>query len=32
MNLTFDEAKIQMDGGVWLCLKVKEPAPAVSLS
>ena len=28
MNLTFDEAKIQMDGGVWLCLKVKEPAPA----
>ena len=30
MNLTFDDAKIQMDGGVWLCLKVKEPATARS--
>ena len=28
MNITFDEARIQMDGGVWLCLKVKDPAPA----
>lgn len=30
MNLTFDDAKIQMDGGVWLCLKVREPATARS--
>lgn len=28
MNLTFSEARIQLDGGVWLCLKVKEPALA----
>lgn len=28
MNLTFTEAKIQMENGVWLCLKVNEPAPA----
>lgn len=29
MNLTFSEAKIQRDNGVWLCLKVNEPAPAL---
>ena len=28
MTLTFTEARIQMDSGVWLCLKVNEPAPA----
>ena len=28
MNLTFQDAKIQMDGGVWLCIKVNEPAIA----
>ena len=28
MNLTFQDARIQMDGGVWLCIKVNEPAPA----
>ena len=28
MNLTFSEAKIQTDGGMWLCLKVNEPAIA----
>jgi hypothetical protein len=28
MNLTFSDAKITMDGGCWLCLKVNEPAPA----
>lgn len=27
-NLTFTEAKILLDKGVWLCLKVNEPAPA----
>lgn len=28
MILTFDDARIQNDNGVWLCLKVAEPAPA----
>lgn len=28
MKLTFTDAKISNDGGVWLCLKVNEPAPA----
>lgn len=28
MNLTFKESKILRDNGVWLCLKVNEPAPA----
>ena len=28
MNLTFQEAKINLDNGVWLCIKVAEPAPA----
>lgn len=28
MTLTFTEARIQSDNGVWLCLKVDEPAPA----
>ena len=28
MNLTFSEARLDLDGGVWLCLKVNEPAPA----
>lgn len=28
MNITFDDARIESDGGVWLCLKVKDPAPA----
>lgn len=27
MNLTFREAKITFDKGVWLCIKVSEPAP-----
>lgn len=26
--LTFTDARIQNDNGVWLCLKVNEPAPA----
>lgn len=29
-NVTFSDARIQFDGGVWLCLKVNEPAPARS--
>lgn len=28
MKLTFTKAKIDTDGGVWLCLKVMEPAQA----
>lgn len=28
MTLTFQEAKISREDGVWLCLRVKEPAPA----
>lgn len=28
MILTFTEARIQNDGGCWLCLQVSEPAPA----
>lgn len=28
MNLTFSEAKIERENGVWLCLKVNEAAPA----
>lgn len=28
MKLTFTEARIQNDGGCWLCFKVREPAPA----
>lgn len=28
MTFTFTEARIQNDGGVWLCLKVNEPAQA----
>ena len=28
MNLTFQDAKITLDNGVWLCIKVAEPAPA----
>lgn len=28
MNLTFTEARIKNDNGVWLCLKVNEPAMA----
>lgn len=28
MKLTFTDAKVQLDGGVWLCLKVNESAPA----
>lgn len=28
MTLTFTEARIQSDNGVWLCLKVDDPAPA----
>ena len=28
MTLTFTEARIQNENGVWLCLKVNEPAPA----
>lgn len=30
MRLTFSDAKINLDGGVWLCLRVNEPAPARS--
>lgn len=28
MTITFSEARIQNDNGVWLCLKVNEPAQA----
>lgn len=28
MNLTFDDARLDLNGGTWLCLKVREPAPA----
>ena len=28
MKVTFADAKVQFDDGVWLCLKVNEPAPA----
>lgn len=28
MNLTFTEARIERENGVWLCLKVNEAAPA----
>lgn len=28
MNVTFSEARIVRDDGVWLCVKVNEPAPA----
>lgn len=28
MNVTFTEARVQIDGGVWLCLKVNEPTLA----
>lgn len=28
MKLTFTDVKIETGGGVWLCLKVNEPAPA----
>lgn len=28
MNLTFFDARIQNDGGAWLCLKINEPAQA----
>lgn len=28
MKLTFTDARIETDGGVWLSLKVNEPAPA----
>lgn len=28
MTLTFTQAKLQFEDGVWLCLKVAEPAPA----
>lgn len=28
MKLTFTDAKIQYEDGVWLCLKVNEPVPA----
>lgn len=28
MKLTFSDARIELDGGTWLCLKVDEPAPA----
>ena len=28
MNLTFTEARIERDNGLWLCIKVAEPAPA----
>lgn len=28
MNLTFDDASLDLNGGTWLCLKVREPAPA----
>lgn len=28
MKLTFTDARIDLNGGTWLCLKVDEPAPA----
>ena len=28
MNVTFTEARLDQDGGTWLCLKVTESAPA----
>ena len=28
MNLTFDDARLDLRDGTWLCLKVREPAPA----
>ena len=28
MNVTFSEVRIVRDNGVWLCVKVNEPAPA----
>lgn len=28
MTLTFSEARLSLDKGVWLCLKINEPAPA----
>lgn len=28
MKLTFSDARIELNGGTWLCLKVDEPAPA----
>lgn len=28
MTFTFNDSRIQNDNGVWLCLKVNEPAPA----
>ena len=28
MKLTFDDARLDLNGGTWLCLKVREPAPA----
>lgn len=28
MNLTFTEARLDLTDGTWLCLKVREPAPA----
>ena len=28
MNVTFSQARIVRDDGVWLCVKVNEPAPA----
>ena len=28
MNVTFSEARIVLDDGVWLCVRVNEPAPA----
>lgn len=28
MNLTFSDARVQNDNGVWLCLRVNEQAPA----
>lgn len=28
MNLTFSEARIQNDGGIWLCLKIDDAAQA----
>ena len=28
MRVTFTDAKVQIEDGLWLCLKVNEPAPA----
>ena len=28
MNMTFDDARLDLTDGTWLCLKVREPAPA----